>query len=725
MKPATLGKDDIMRFNKANVSISIGILTLVIAAIPAYAAVIHVPADYTTIQAAVTAAAPGDTVLIADGTYSGSGNVNIDPAGKDLVIQSENGPSACIIDCENTTRAFFIHSGETSAFRIEGLRIINGYNSLYGGGIYCRQYSHPVISGCEFYNCQAGDYGGGIYITFHSDTEIIDCVFEQNTAVYGGGLATGTSCNVIVTNCVFAENTGTQGGAMRAGGSESVAIVSCTFTNNSGSNSGGGLNVFNIPDFTISHCTFEGNTSGYGGGVYMEYVTSLTLEYSTFTANEATEWGGGARLSLADDCATISHCDFVSNSTPLTSISYGGGLYLQGAQIMSDCTFIGNSSFRGGGMWQSGGTSLTDCRFEQNTAGEKGGGLHMATVASWRYPCVENCEFVSNAAGTGGGLSLYSSNSYPIHVWKCRFDGNEATDFGGALFSDYGEALIIQTVFHNNSATGGYGGATEQEEGLIRFYNCLWYNNSCSIEGGGHYNYIGITEIFNCTFSDNTSPSGGGRQIASRFTGTVSCYNSIIGTWDYSGEMEIYDEDERVDAEYCAVYGGWPGIGNTDQDPLFVNGLCDDGDYYLSSIDAGQGADSPCLNTGSDLAANLAYPICGGTMTMDTLVVRTDNFSDSGTVDMGFHYPICLELTPTPTQTETPSPTPSETPTETPSFTPSTTPTITPTITPTGTATSIPPVPATGSAGLVLLMSTLSLLLFRKREYLERENRRN
>lgn len=34
----------------------------------------HVPAEYPTIQSAVDAAGDGDTILIADGVYSGEGN---------------------------------------------------------------------------------------------------------------------------------------------------------------------------------------------------------------------------------------------------------------------------------------------------------------------------------------------------------------------------------------------------------------------------------------------------------------------------------------------------------------------------------------------------------------------------------------------------------------------------------------------------------------------------
>jgi len=72
--------------------------------------------DFPTIQDALFAAASGDTVALADGTFTGAGNRNLNFVGKSLVVRSQSGlPNTCTIDCQYAGRGFTLVSVPASA----------------------------------------------------------------------------------------------------------------------------------------------------------------------------------------------------------------------------------------------------------------------------------------------------------------------------------------------------------------------------------------------------------------------------------------------------------------------------------------------------------------------------------------------------------------------------------------------------------------------------------
>ncbi|MHC4636899.1 MAG: hypothetical protein ACYTBV_05255, partial [Planctomycetota bacterium] len=132
---------------------------------------------FDSIQEAIDMIAIGGTIFVLDGTYTGTGNHDIDFGGSEITVSSLNGPANCIIDCEKQGRGFDFHSEETQQSIISGFTIINGQGD-YGGAIRCVN-SSPQILNCVITGNTATNHGGGLYLSL-SEATIADCVFNNN-----------------------------------------------------------------------------------------------------------------------------------------------------------------------------------------------------------------------------------------------------------------------------------------------------------------------------------------------------------------------------------------------------------------------------------------------------------------------------------------------------------------------------------------------------------------
>jgi hypothetical protein len=100
---------------------------------PAHAATLQVPAGHARVGLAIAAAAPGDTILVAAGTYSPSANGEVFP----LTITKSNlvllgaGSASTILDAEQTA-AVIVHQAATGG-RVAGLTLTGGWTSAGGG----------------------------------------------------------------------------------------------------------------------------------------------------------------------------------------------------------------------------------------------------------------------------------------------------------------------------------------------------------------------------------------------------------------------------------------------------------------------------------------------------------------------------------------------------------------------------------------------------------------
>jgi hypothetical protein len=252
---------------------------------------LNVPLDYPNIQAAIDNANNNDTVLVADGTYTGNGNRDIDFKGKAITVKSQNGPETCIINCQGTFsephRGFYFHNNEDENSILQGFTITNGY-SLSGGGIYCFMCS-PKIVDCIITK-SISDYGGGIE-TSSSKSTINDCIISNNYAyISGGGIFTTFRPDINIdgpfyNNCIISGNRSNEyGGGIVC--SRSSTLINCTIFGNMASGGGGGIYIIGISDDVVNlhNCILWGNTTSTGNGNQIYSYTS-TRGYVTIKAN--------------------------------------------------------------------------------------------------------------------------------------------------------------------------------------------------------------------------------------------------------------------------------------------------------------------------------------------------------------------------------------------------------------------------------------------------------
>jgi parallel beta-helix repeat protein len=274
---------------------------------------------------------------------------------------------------------------------------------------------------------------------------------------------------------------------------------------------------------------------------------------------------GGTSAGLFNEYSTVRilNCTFRENSAE----TRGGGIYnYRSNPILINCTFTKNSANDGGGIYNyQSYPDLTKCTFIENSVEYGGGGIYNEES----YPTLANCTFIANSAHYGGGM--YNEKSGPA-LTKCTFLCNLGNNYGGAMYNtDESNPILNNCVFTGNSANN-YGA-------------CLSNNNSSPA-------------LTNCTFTGNSAPNGNALACNSRqqrHGGTISLINCIL--WD--GGNEIWNNDRSTFIiSYSNLQGGWPGEGNIDADPLFVDPHGPDNipgteDYNLQLAPL-----SPCIDSG-------------------------------------------------------------------------------------------------------------------------------
>lgn len=258
--------------------------------------VIEVPGnDYATIQEAVDHALDGDTILLTKGSYSGTGNRDIQILGKGITIKSKDGPEHCVIDCEgdfcNPHYGFYFSNSLYKCSIVEGITIRRAWGLINGGAIRCEK-AELRIENCIL-EMNLAKKGGGIF-ALESALTVNKCSIKANQACHGAGIYCSKSppgAVIIEDSLILSNIAGDTGGGIRLSHS-SPAIRHCTFKANTAIR-GGGVFFHCSVTLEILECHFEKNSANEGGGIYSQLSISPKIKHCTIRDNLAHISGGG------------------------------------------------------------------------------------------------------------------------------------------------------------------------------------------------------------------------------------------------------------------------------------------------------------------------------------------------------------------------------------------------------------------------------------------------
>ncbi len=390
---------------------------LFFAGIPLSADTIHVPADQPTIQAGIDAAGDGDTVLVADGTWTGAGNREIDFGGKAISVISENGPAACIVDCGDGGPGFIFASGETLESVLEGFTVRDGYGNPGGGAIQCFSSSPTIRNNVMVEN--VGYYAGGAMHVDGSAALIEDNLFSGNSLIAAGG--------------------GAGGGGLYITGDPAPTVTGNSFEDNGPSTGwGGALRVVGAAPLVEGN-RFTGNEAEMGAAAAWSNGSQGLVRRNNFIGNSAS-WGGGA--VLVDGTSPL----FEENIFAFNSaVSRGGALVIDdGSAALARNTFSGNQALSGGAIHLiRSSVQMRGDRLQDNSTSGLGGGI----LAFESVLLVENALLEGNLALNGAGLRSQDSE---VEIRGCTMDGNSASGPGGAIFGSGGSLVVTGSILWEN-----------------------------------------------------------------------------------------------------------------------------------------------------------------------------------------------------------------------------------------------------------------------------------
>ena len=339
---------------------------------------------------------------------------------------------------------------------------------------------------------------------------------------------------------------------------------------------GGGVFVANASPSIIGNViTNNTSSTGHGGGIgCFQAVASVTD--NTVTGNE----GGGVYAANSRQTMVIANNSIDTNSSN------------EGIDVASVAVVLieGNTVFGNGddGMDVRTADSVT-VRGNMVTMND-GDGIRLCTC--------DVVEVLDNTVLAGAGDGIFSRFCEEVTAIGNYIEGRNVGGANGLYIWLADFAVSEQNICGNNMDRGHY----------YRDTDMVICRNNISVENGTSGLTIRGSSTFVDGFTAYGNAQGGMTSISNDF---LQIRNSIFRN---NGPEEIDQFLGGVDPtpEYCNIEGGFPGVGNIDVDPMFVNEngpdnnpqTIADNDYRLQAgslcIDAGDSTTWVCTDVDFD-----------------------------------------------------------------------------------------------------------------------------
>jgi hypothetical protein len=416
-------------------------------------------------------------------------------------------------------------------------------------------------------------------ITVRSENGPENCVIDCNASqqMHRGAFSISSDASIAGITIINAYEV--EGGAILCEPSDiNPKIINCVLRDNFSEENGGAISSLSS-NLTIINCKVTDNSALMGAGIYCEegqlYVDNCIIN-DNLTTIDASWTGGGGICCRYGSSLTVINSHITDNIAQGDYVNGGGILCFDSRNMTILNSVISDNICRARGHAEGGGIYYISRSYRGSRC------IIAESVIKQNV-----ARYLEHSITSYGGGMYFGYNSQPI-ITKCIISGNSAVIGAGVYFAG------CHSVLDNSVISGN-----------CHFLKMKYQYN----QAGGIYCDNSYTRVINSAIVGN---AGFGVYASS---GSTKIDNSILFGNKYGENYEyqiIAQPSDSVTVSYSNVQmhkpetPPWPGIGNINADPCFINsGYWDsnstpnnywddfwiDGDYHLESA-------SPCIDSG-------------------------------------------------------------------------------------------------------------------------------